>query len=71
MTILQVAGGTATFIGLLVVTALAWLFMWRMAQETKGRPLDAIKELWENGGSWPASTSEAEAATDTPATPSH
>ncbi|MCX4790516.1 hypothetical protein OG369_31460 [Streptomyces sp. NBC_01221] len=47
------------------------LFMWRMALETEGRPLDASKDHWENGGSWPAGTSEAEARMDTPAMPSY
>jgi hypothetical protein len=33
---------------------LAWIFVWRLAPETKGRELESIQEYWENGGHWPA-----------------
>jgi alkanesulfonate monooxygenase SsuD/methylene tetrahydromethanopterin reductase-like flavin-dependent oxidoreductase (luciferase family) len=31
---------------------IAWLFVWWLAPETKGRPLEAIRSYWENGGRW-------------------
>lgn len=46
-------GGTATFIILLVFAVIAWLFVWWLAPETRGRPLEAIRAYWENGGKWP------------------
>ncbi|MGI8696782.1 MAG: sugar porter family MFS transporter [Mycobacteriales bacterium] len=46
-------GGVKTFALFLILAALAWLFVYRFAPETKGRPLEAIHEYWENGGSWP------------------
>ncbi len=45
-------GGVATFIFLLVFAVIAWLFVWWLAPETKGRPLEAIRSYWENGGKW-------------------
>jgi MFS transporter, SP family, arabinose:H+ symporter len=47
-------GGTATFAMFAGLAALAWLFVWWLAPETKGRPLEAIRHYWENGGRWPA-----------------
>jgi sugar porter (SP) family MFS transporter len=45
-------GGVATFIFLLVFAVIAWLFVWWLAPETRGRPLEAIRAYWENGGKW-------------------
>lgn len=45
-------GGTATFIILLVFAVIAWLIVWWLAPETRGRPLEAIRTYWENGGKW-------------------
>ena len=47
-------GGTATFAIFAGLAAFAWLFVWWLAPETKGRPLEAIRLYWENGGTWPA-----------------
>jgi len=45
-------GGVTTFIILLVFAVIAWFFVWWLAPETKGRPLEAIRTYWENGGKW-------------------
>jgi SP family galactose:H+ symporter-like MFS transporter len=51
--LLQVLGGGGTFAVLGVFALLAFLFVWKFAPETKGRPLDDIRMFWENGGTWP------------------
>lgn len=35
-----------------VMAVLAWIFVWKLAPETKGRELEEIRHYWENGGSW-------------------
>lgn len=45
-------GGVVTFIILVVFAVIAWLFVWWLAPETRGRPLEAIRTCWENGGKW-------------------
>lgn len=47
-------GGTATFAMFAALAVLAFAFVWLLAPETKGRPLEAIRAYWENGGRWPA-----------------
>lgn len=47
-------GGAGSFGFFAVMAALAWVFVWKMAPETKGRELEEIKQYWENGGSWEA-----------------
>lgn len=64
LTLLTRVGGAGTFVifGLLAVAAFAFVF--KLAPETKGRPLDDIRHFWENGGTWPAeSTAETIGAT--------
>jgi SP family arabinose:H+ symporter-like MFS transporter len=51
------AGTFAVFLGLAVVS---FVFILALAPETKGRPLEAIRLYWENGGSWPADASPAD-----------
>ena len=46
-------GGMVTFIILVVFAVIAWLIVWWLAPETKGRPLEAIRIYWENGAKWP------------------
>lgn len=58
LSILDAFGGMSTFLALLAAGVVAWLFCWRLAPETKGRPLDAIKGYWENGGKWPDHTGQ-------------
>src|SRR3954447_4246049 len=50
---LESLGGTATFAMFAALAALAFVFVWQLAPETKGRPLEAIRAYWENGGRWP------------------
>ena len=47
-------GGTATFAMFAALAVVAFGFVWWLAPETKGRPLEAIRAYWENGGAWPA-----------------
>lgn len=46
-------GGAATFAIFALLSALAWAFVFRYAPETRGRPLDDIREYWRNGARWP------------------
>ncbi len=46
-------GGVATFSMFLVLAAVSFVFVLVFAPETRGRPLEAIRLYWENGGSWP------------------
>jgi sugar porter (SP) family MFS transporter len=50
-------GGTGTFALFLGLAVVSFAFIAAFAPETKGRPLEAIRLYWENGGSWPAETS--------------
>jgi len=51
---LESLGGTATFAMFAALAALSFAFVWVLAPETKGRPLEAIRLYWENGGRWPS-----------------
>ena len=53
LTILSAIGGAWSFGIFAILAVLAWLFVWRLAPETKGRELEEIQSFWENGGSWP------------------
>ena len=46
-------GGVATFSMFLVLAAVSFVFVFVLAPETRGRPLEAIRLYWENGGHWP------------------
>jgi hypothetical protein len=46
-------GGMVTFIILVGFAIIAWLIVWWLAPETRGRPLEAIRVYWENGAKWP------------------
>jgi SP family arabinose:H+ symporter-like MFS transporter len=50
---LESLGGVATFAMFAGLAALSFVFVWWLAPETKGRPLEAIRAYWENGGRWP------------------
>ena len=50
---LESLGGTATFAMFAGLAVLAFAFVWKLAPETQGRPLEAIRAYWENGGRWP------------------
>lgn len=55
-------GGSGTFMFFGVMAILAFLFVYKMAPETKGRPLDDIRHYWENGGKWPEADTTTEPA---------
>ncbi|MEV4109919.1 sugar porter family MFS transporter [Nonomuraea sp. NPDC049695] len=50
---LESLGASGTFGVLLGFAALAWVFLWRLAPETRERPLESVRAFWENGGRWP------------------
>ncbi len=54
LTALESPGGTATFAMFAALALVSLAFVWWLAPETKGRPLEDIRAFWENGGSWPA-----------------
>ncbi|AOS64150.1 sugar porter family MFS transporter [Actinoalloteichus hymeniacidonis] len=45
-------GGSATFGIFTALSAVALVFVFRLAPETKGRPLESIRHYWENGAKW-------------------
>ena len=55
LTVLNTIGGAWSFGVFAILAVLAWVFVWRLAPETKGRELEEIQGYWENGGRWPAS----------------
>lgn len=54
LTLMTTIGGAWSFGLFAILAALAWLFVWRLAPETRGRELEDIPAYWENGGAWPA-----------------
>ncbi len=54
LTVLQSMGGVGTFALFLGLALVSLVFIGAMAPETKGRPLEAIRVYWENGGRWPS-----------------
>jgi MFS transporter, SP family, arabinose:H+ symporter len=56
-------GGTATFAMFAALAVVSFAFVWWLAPETKGRPLEAIRAYWENGGRWPEDGGAALAGT--------
>jgi SP family galactose:H+ symporter-like MFS transporter len=56
---LESLGGTATFAMFAALAAIAFAFVWWLAPETKGRPLEDIRAYWENGGRWPVDSERA------------
>jgi hypothetical protein len=57
-------GGTGTFSLFLGLAVVSFVLIFVMAPETKGRPLEAIRVYWENGGKWPDSEQETLARLD-------
>ena len=53
LTVLNTIGGAWSFGIFAILAVLAWIFVWRLAPETKGRELEEIQGYWENGGRWP------------------
>jgi sugar porter (SP) family MFS transporter len=56
LSVLGVIGGVWTFTMFLVLAAFSFGYVWWLAPETKGRPLESIRSYWENGGRWPDET---------------
>lgn len=54
LTLLTQLGGSGTFVVFGLLAVAAFVFVARLAPETKGRPLEDIGQFWENGGSWTA-----------------
>ena len=54
LTVLNTIGGAWSFGIFAILAAAAWLFVFRLAPETKGRQLEEIQGFWENGGTWPS-----------------
>lgn len=50
--VLASLGGSAAFGAFAVLSAVALVFLYRMAPETKGRSLEEVRGYWENGGRW-------------------
>jgi hypothetical protein len=50
-------GGSVTFGIFLALALVSFAFVYVLAPETKGRPLEAIRSYWYNGGRWPEETS--------------
>lgn len=53
LTVLGTIGGAWSFGIFAILAVLAWIFVWRLAPETKGRELEEIQGYWANGGHWP------------------
>ena len=49
-------GGSVTFGIFLALALVSFTFVYRLAPETKGRPLEDIRTYWYNGGRWPEET---------------
>lgn len=50
----MLVGAAAALVGiLLALSALAFGFLFTLAPETRGRPLERARVYWENGGRWP------------------
>ena len=56
LSVLGDIGGVWTFTMFLVLAAVSFGYVWWLAPETMGRPLDSIRFYWENGGRWPEDT---------------
>jgi len=53
LSVLGAMGGVWTFTLFLALAAVSFGYVWWLAPETKGRPLESIRQYWENGGRWP------------------
>lgn len=53
LTVLSAIGGAWSFAIFAILALAAWLFVFRLAPETKGRGLEEIQDYWENDGAWP------------------
>lgn len=51
--LLDAVGGAGVFSIFGVLAAIAFVFIFRLAPETKGRELEEITQYWKNGARWP------------------
>jgi MFS family permease len=56
-TLLTGIGTMAVANAILVLALVSFAFVHALAPETRGRPLEAIRTYWYNGGRWPEETS--------------
>ncbi|MGH3541032.1 MAG: sugar porter family MFS transporter [Mycobacterium sp.] len=54
LTMLHSLGGAGTFVVFGTFAVASFVFVYRVAPETKGRQLEDIRHFWENAGRWPA-----------------
>ncbi len=64
LSVLGAMGGAWTFTMFLVLAGFSFGYVWWLAPETKGRPLESIRAYWENGGRWPQDTTPSAAGRD-------
>ena len=62
LTLLQQIGGAGTFAVFGVLAVAGFVFVHRLAPETKGRRLEEIRTYWENGAQWPQATNDTNSA---------
>lgn len=55
-TVLHSYGGAITFGAFMILSFLAWGFVFRLAPETKQKSLEEIRSYWQNRGRWPRAT---------------
>jgi len=56
LTMLNTLGGAGTFAVFGALAVAGYVFVFRLAPETKGRHLEDIRHYWENDGRWPDQT---------------
>ena len=59
LTMLTRLGGAGTFVAFGLLAVAAFGFVFKLAPETKGRPLEDIRHFWEHGGRWPSDPDDA------------
>jgi SP family galactose:H+ symporter-like MFS transporter len=66
-------GGAGTFMVFGALAIAAFAFVFKLAPETKGRPLEDVRHYWEIGGTWPAAGTDtaSNGASQLPAAPTN
>jgi SP family galactose:H+ symporter-like MFS transporter len=62
LTMLQRLGGAGTFAVFGALAIAGFVFVHRLAPETKGRNLEEIRHYWENGARWPEATGSTDSS---------
>lgn len=60
LTVMATIGGAGSFGLFAALAVVAWVFVFKVAPETKGRDLDDIQAYWVNGGKWPEQVSASD-----------